>query len=233
MPTTAGAMTSHPFESGQFDPFNALTYDFVNYLEDGGPDRSLHPGVDFGPYVFCFNTSLSALVGDVVADVAAQVLKCPAHGLSIGDQVRFDSDGILPSGLFFAIYYFVVTVTTDTFKVSNTNGGPPAVMFDIGVGHHNVTKRGTPLDMTGWSVWAWVKTNPTDLDANKLLDLAPTLVTPASLGTVQIHVTGALSTALLSAKAFWDMIGADGVGNRLGALARGEFDIEQLVTHPA
>lgn len=232
MPTQLGAMTSHPFETGDFDLFDTLTYDFINDYQDGGPDRALHPGVQFGPYVFCFNTTVSVLVGDVTADPVSQLLTSTAHGLVNGNQVRFDSDGILPNGLFFALYYFVVNATTNTFQVSTTSGGSPVTLVDAGTGHHNVTKRGTPLDMTSWSVWAWVKNFNTDPDANKLLDLAPTITVPANLGTVQILLAGSTTTALLNATAFWDMIGQDSSGNRLGTLARGMFTIEQLMTHP-
>jgi hypothetical protein len=232
MSTQTGAMTSHPFGTGQFDPFKPLTYDFDDFTDDGGPDRSLHPGVDFGPYLFCFNTTYSQLVGDVTADVVNQVLNCPSHGLVNGNQVRFDSDGVLPLGLFFATYYFVVNATANTFQVSSTSGGTPITLGDAGSGHHVVTKRGTPLDMTGWSVWAWVKALASDPDANKLLDLAPTILTPTNLGTVQIKVLHGVTTALVSASAFWDMIGQDAAGNRVGRLAQGIFSIAQIMTHP-
>ena len=232
MPTQVGGMTSHPFGMGQFDPFRPLNYDFIDLTDDGGPDRSLHPGVDFGPYLFCFNTTYSKLIGDVTADIVNQVLDCTANGLNAGDQVRFDSDGVLPLGLFFATYYFVVNPTANTFQVSSTSGGAPITLGDAGTGDHIVIKRGAPLNMTGWTPYAWVKVNNTDPDANKVLDLAPTILTPQTLGTVQIYVLHGVTTSLTNATAFWDMIAQDNSGNRIGRLVQGMFNVVQVMTHP-
>jgi hypothetical protein len=231
MPSTAEALTSHPFGRGDFDPLEVQYFDFLDFTDDGGPDRSLHPGVDFGPFLFCFNTTPSVLIGDVTVTLPS-TFNCPAHGLSNGDQVRFDTDGLLPNGLSLATYYFVVSSATDTFQVSTTSGfGSPVVMLDVGVGHMNITKRGTPFDLTGATVYAWVKAQPTDPDGSKLLDLAPTIVSPNTLGTVQIYVLGATSDSLLTSPGFWNMM-VKLIGGQTFNLVRGQFSIAQLPTHP-
>jgi hypothetical protein len=238
MPTTAEALTSHPFGRGEFDPFKTQYFDFVDLTDDGGPDRSLHPGIDFGPWLFCLNITPSVLIGDVDAQpfagsppVPVSNFLCPAHGLLNGDQIRFDTDGMLPIGIFLATYYFVVNATTDTFQVSTTSGGSAVSFSDAGSGHINVTKRGLPFDFTGATPYAWVKLLPTDPDGSKLLDLAPTIVSPATLGTIQIFVTGAASNTLVSANAFWNLI-VKLTGLQKLNLVRGQFDIVQLPTHP-
>lgn len=232
MPSVAEALTSHPFGSGTFDPLEVQYYHFVNYTDDGGPDRALHPGYDFGPFLLCFNTTPSILVGDADPQPATSSFSCPSNGLGNGNQVRFDTDGMLPTGLFLATYYFVVGVTTNTFQVSLTSGGPPVAFLDAGIGHMNVTKRGTPFDLTGATPFAWVKTLPTDPDGSKLIDLAPTIVAPNTLGTVQILVLGTNSNSLVNANAFWNMEIKLVSGARFN-LVRGSFQIEQLPTHPS
>lgn len=56
---------------------------------------------------------------------APGVVTLAAHGLQLGDQVRFATTGALPTGLAAGTNYYVVSVTTDTFQVSSTYGGDP------------------------------------------------------------------------------------------------------------
>jgi hypothetical protein len=233
MPTQTGVLTSHPFSRTTFDPFRPQSYDFLDFGGDDGPDRALHPGVDFGPFTFCFNQTESQVIGDVTPQpTPVNNFLCPAHGLLNGAQVRFDSDGVPPFGVLLATYYFVVNITTDTFQISTTVGGAPINFSDAGSGHIVVVKRGIPVNFTGNSVWAWVKTTPEDPDANKLLDLVPTF-NPAVLGTVQIFVPGTATVSLASASAFWDMIVGFPSSTRTGPLVKGQFSIAKIITHPA
>jgi hypothetical protein len=115
--------------------------------------------------------------------------------------------------------------------ISTTSGGFALSFSDVGVGDMNVTKRGAPYDLTGATPFAWVKLLPTDPDANKLLDLVPTIVAPNTLGTIQIYVIGANSTALVSANAFWNLMVKLSGTQRIN-LVSGKFNIVQLPTHP-
>jgi len=61
------------------------------------------------------------------ADVTANTIDSPAHGLSAGNQVVFwaASGAALPAGLTEGTIYFVIAagLTTDVFSVSTTSGG--------------------------------------------------------------------------------------------------------------
>lgn len=55
-----------------------------------------------------------------------------AHGLSVGDIVAFSTGGGLPSGLTTTAVYYVVSTTTNTFRVSLTSGGSPVSLGTTG-----------------------------------------------------------------------------------------------------
>lgn len=61
------------------------------------------------------------------ADVTANTIDSPAHGLTAGTQVVFwnDAGAVLPTGLTEGTIYFVIAtgLTTDVFSVSTTSGG--------------------------------------------------------------------------------------------------------------
>lgn len=210
-----------------------IIFDFIdNSSSSDGEDRSLHPGLNFGPWIFCFNSTKSQEIGPFTVDINTDTLSLPAHGLSNGDQVRLDSSGDLPGGLDSGFFYYVVGVTTNTLQVALTLAGAPVDITAVGEGIHTLTKRGLPFDLTGWNAWSWVKTSTSDDDANKILDLAPTIVTPSD-GRVQIAVSDNASWGMNEyPKAFWDLIMADNLGERYGKYAKGKFQILKAITHP-
>lgn len=213
-----------------------IIFDFVdNSASPGGEDRSLHPGLNFGPWIFCFNRTASVAVGTFSVDFTTDILALPANGLANGNQVRFDSTGTLPGGLDTGFFYYVVNVTTDTLQVSQTLAGSPIDITDNGIGIHTLTKRGLPFDLTGWTAWAWVKNKTSDADTapGLVLDLGPTIVAPSD-GRVQIAVDDNASFALNEfPSALWDLIMSDPTGERYGKYAKGKFQILKAVTHPA
>jgi hypothetical protein len=149
-------------------------------------DLTLYVKKTFGPLYFYFNDTKSWKVGNVTADVTTEALTLVAHGLSNGAQVRFSSTDVLPAPLVENLYYYVVNATADTFKLSLTSGGVAINLIDIGSGTHHVIKRGIPTDITGHVFSSWVKTDVEDPDSPLVLDLAPTIVTPATNGVVRI-----------------------------------------------
>ena len=69
-------------------------------------------------------------------DFTTDFLTSAAHGLSNGDRVMVFSGTTLPAGLSANTVYFVVSKTTDTFKLSLTSGGSAINMTDDGTGTH-------------------------------------------------------------------------------------------------
>ena len=65
---------------------------------------------------------------EVTVDASTDVITSTAHGLSNGDPVRFfaiGSGAAVPGALNALSVYYVVSATTDTFKVATTSGGLP------------------------------------------------------------------------------------------------------------
>lgn len=59
---------------------------------------------------------------DYTADLTANAILCPAHGLANGDKIVFIG-GTPPTGLTEGTVYFVVSSATDNFQVAATSGG--------------------------------------------------------------------------------------------------------------
>ena len=75
------------------------------------------------------------------ADSATNVIHCPAHGYSDDDKVVFyNPDPSLPAPLSAIVEYFVISSTTDTFKVSLTQGGAEVVITSSGPGRVGIQK---------------------------------------------------------------------------------------------
>ncbi len=72
------------------------------------------------------------------------IITANAHGLSVGDRIEFTTTTTLPAGLALNTIYFVMAVTTNTFKVTTNspdeNGtGTPVDITDTGSGTHTWT----------------------------------------------------------------------------------------------
>jgi hypothetical protein len=149
-------------------------------------DLTLYVKKTFGPIYFYFNDTKSWKVGNVTIDIVTDVFTLTAHGLANGAQVRLATTGVLPAPFVENLYYYVVSATIDTFKLSLLPAGSAINALDGGSGAHSLVKRGLPTDITGHVFSSWVKSNVEDPDAPLILDLAPTIVTPATNGIVMI-----------------------------------------------
>jgi hypothetical protein len=71
-----------------------------------------------------------------VADAGDDVLIAMAHGLATNDrvQLRIDYAGTTPGGLSLTTVYWVIDATTDTFRVSLTQGGAAVAISSDGSG---------------------------------------------------------------------------------------------------
>lgn len=90
--------------------------------------------------------------GDVAVDPANTITEV-AHGMLDGDPVRFETDGVLPTGLELGLDYYVVNKTDDTFQVSLTEGGA-AVQITAAAsgGTHSVNKMRSRLKFSNFEL---------------------------------------------------------------------------------
>ena len=229
-----------------------VQFDFTDQTQSGGADFSLHQGVQFGPFNFAFNAVASKAVGNFAVDpVTANTLDI-ANTLANGNQVRVTTGGNpgdrLPGGLDSGIFYYVINVTGTTLQLSTTSGGSAVSILDAGAGTLILIQRGTPYDLTGWTSWGWAKATREDLDANKIIDFGPTILTPLTNGIVQLKVDDATTynttvppfnteysskTGAAHPLGVWDLIMADPTGERYGSYVRGAFEMTFLATHPS
>ena len=71
----------------------------------------------------------------MTADAATNVFTSNAHGMSDGTTVYVQTGGVLPSGLTTSTVYYVISSTTNTFKLSLTNGGTEIDITTAGTGN--------------------------------------------------------------------------------------------------
>ena len=69
-------------------------------------------------------------------DAGTNVVTSNSHGLSNGTAIVLDSGGTLPAGLDDTTTYYVISATTNTFKVSLTPGGAEVDITGTGSGTH-------------------------------------------------------------------------------------------------
>jgi len=70
------------------------------------------------------------------------IITATAHGLVNEDLLRFTTTTTLPAGLSLTTNYYVRDVTTNTFKVSLTKGGPVVDITGTGTGTHTLHLKG-------------------------------------------------------------------------------------------
>ena len=61
-----------------------------------------------------------------------------SHGLVVGKMVLFNTSGALPSGISSGTFYFVTSVTVDTFTISLVSGGSPLTTSSVQSGIHSL-----------------------------------------------------------------------------------------------
>src|SRR5881394_2446272 len=172
-------------------------------------DFTLYIGVTFGPYTYAFNSMPSRVIGVFTVDPSTDTFTLTAHGLVNTDQVRLTTTAVLPSPLVSNQLYYVINSTTNTFKLSLTSGGSAIDITDSGEydSINTLIRRGTPLDLTGWTFYSWVKSDLDDPDSPIYLDLAPTILGNPTNGLVQILKDVASSYSLDPVEGFHSLIG--------------------------
>lgn len=93
----------------------------------------------------------------VTFDTASGTVLLDAHGYTAGSTVIFSSTGTLPASLSAGVPYYVVSPTTDAFKVASVYGGTALTFATAGSGTHSVTTS-TLSDISSGSGATWVTT---------------------------------------------------------------------------
>jgi hypothetical protein len=70
------------------------------------------------------------------------IITSAAHGMTQGDCIQVSTTTTLPGGLSASTNYYVISVTTDTFKVSATPGGAEVDITNAGTGTHTYRLKG-------------------------------------------------------------------------------------------
>ena len=73
------------------------------------------------------------------------IITSNAHGLSEGDCVILTTTATLPAGLSLATNYYVISPTTNTFKLSATPNGSEVDITNTGTGTHTYTLQGKAI----------------------------------------------------------------------------------------
>jgi len=78
------------------------------------------------------------------------IITATAHGLVNEDLLQFTTTTTLPAGLSLTTNYYVRDVTTNTFKVSLTKGGPVVNITGTGSGTHTLHLKGKVVFTDGF-----------------------------------------------------------------------------------
>lgn len=130
-------------------------------------------------------------------DTGTDVITITAHGLADGDPVKFSSTGTLPTGITAGTTYYLVSSTTDTFKISATSGGAAVDITGTGSGTHTMSAGDiviSPSDhgFTNNNILAQVFV----LDSGEYYRIFPDISINSSTGAVTISVTNSDSSAI-------------------------------------
>lgn len=84
-----------------------------------------------------------AYTADVAFTAAVtNIITATAHGLKQNTIVKVSSTDTLPAGLSASVYYYVVEITTNTFKLATEKDGVAVDITDTGTGDHTFTVQG-------------------------------------------------------------------------------------------
>lgn len=89
--------------------------------------------LEIGSDVDCYSRA-SVLAKTVTADSGTDAFTSAAHTIGNGARVQFSSTGTLPGGIEAGRTYYVVSVTTNTFKVALNIGGSAVDLTSNGSG---------------------------------------------------------------------------------------------------
>lgn len=111
----------------------------------GGGYGSLDWGTDENPISDPSGTTIASSATVTITNASPAVVTWVNHGLTADDVVRFTTTGSLPSGLVVGTSYYVIPVTTDTFRVCLASGGKNGTPV-------NTTTAGSGVHTANWIV---------------------------------------------------------------------------------
>ena len=111
----------------------------------GGGYGSLDWGTDENPISDPSGTTIASSAVVTITNASPAVVTWVNHGLTADDVVRFTTTGSLPSGLVVGTSYYVIPVTTDTFRVCLASGGKNGTPV-------NTTTAGSGVHTANWIV---------------------------------------------------------------------------------
>lgn len=121
----------------------------TNELNDSPKQRDIAAWAETKEVLFGFDSNDTDTESAAVADDATfpvtvtianpAVFTKTAHGLAMGDLVRFTTSGALPTGIDPATVYYVASATANTFTISETVGGPTVATSGTQSGVHTAT----------------------------------------------------------------------------------------------
>ena len=111
----------------------------------GGGYGSLDWGTDVSPISDPSGTTIASSAIVTITNASPAVITWTDHGLTADDVVRFTTTGSLPSGLVEGTSYYVIPLTTDTFKVCLASGGKNGTAV-------NTSSAGSGVHTANWIV---------------------------------------------------------------------------------
>jgi hypothetical protein len=167
-------------------------------------------------------------VNVVTADIPTSTFTTPAaHNLKVGDPVQFSTDGVLPNPVQLNVQYWVISIpSATTFIISADYAGAKLQLTVAGIGTYGVSTN-WPIDLTGWSVWAYVKQ---EAGGTLVMDLFPAIDADPTTGKIDMSKTDEETDVMTPGAYVWDLILEDNGGQRIGPLFSGSCYIQQLVT---
>jgi hypothetical protein len=111
----------------------------------GGGYGSLDWGTDEIPISDPSGTTIASSAIVTITNASPAVITWTDHGLTADDVVRFTTTGALPSGLVVGTSYYVIPLTTDTFKVCLASGGKNGAAI-------NTSSAGSGVHTANWIV---------------------------------------------------------------------------------
>jgi len=132
---------------------SVLTTSTGNGLVSIDPERiiTLYNDVEYNSGYY-FTRSISSI--GATFTISGDTLTSTAHGLNNGQTLKLIAGTTMPTGLTTYTLYYVVSATTNTFKVALTNGGTAITASDSGSGTLTWYKSGNfsdPIPYAGYS----------------------------------------------------------------------------------
>ena len=207
-------------------------------ITSGAVSSELHT-VSTGDAVLCDKSYISNLIVLLAGKACTftdtgDLVTATAHGLSNGDVIRFN-DVTTTTGITTATDYFVVEKTTNTFKVSATNGGAAIALTTDGTGAYDVKMiSGTDYKMISNNHFEIISAGLTEIDLSLAYDYLASTWASMDLGaenhTIRMRFNGVNRRSSKRVRAFWADITVDsGVALALLSSKFQPFDIKGIV----